>query len=284
MPEGFVLERALDDIAAGTKWLAENTGVKKLVFIGNSGGGSLLAAFQAKAERDPSLSGADAFIFLNAHPGRADALTDWLDPSVIDEFDPTKRDPSLDMYNPLNGPPYSTEFQERYRTAQRQRNHRITAWAKAERRRLNEAGIEDRMFSVYRTSADLRFTDPSIDPSDRPSPACLQGSNPEQANRGLGYLARATTLETFLSMWSLEDSKSRFELQAAAFSLPTLVIQSTYDVSVFPSMAQRIYDMVGSKEKELRWVPGAHYFEDSHESLGNVANIIAEWTTKTLVV
>ena len=63
-------------------------------------------------------------------------------------------------------------------------------------------------------------------------------------------------------MWSVEESRSRFELQAAAFSLPTLVIQSTHDVSVFPSMAQNIYDMVGSKEKELRRVPGAHYFED----------------------
>jgi pimeloyl-ACP methyl ester carboxylesterase len=282
MQEGFILEKALDDIAAGTKWLMENTAMKKLVFIGNSGGGSLMAAFQARAERDTSLRGAHAFIFLNAHPGRADVLTDWLDPSVIDEDDPTKRDSSLDMYNPTNGPPYSTKFQSQYREAQRQRNRRITAWAKAELKRLNEAGIEDRMFTVYRTSADLRFTDPTIDPSDRPSPACLHGNDPEKANRGLGYLARANTLETFLSMWSLEESKSRFKLQAAAFSLPTLVIQSTHDVSVFPSMAQSIYDLVGSKNKELRWVPGAHYFEDSKESLENVANLITEWTTKTL--
>lgn len=282
MQEGFILERALDDIAAGTKWLMENTSTKKLVFIGNSGGGSLMAAFQAKTDRDPSLQGAHAFIFLNAHPGRADVLTDWLDPSVIDENDPTKRDSSLDMYNPMNGPPYSTEFQRRYREAQRQRNYRITAWAKTELKHLNESGIEDRLFTVYRTSADLRFVDPSIDPSDRPSPACLQGNDPEKANRGLGYLARANTLKTFLSMWSLEESRSRFRLQAAAFSLPTLVVQGMHDVSVFPSMAQSIFDMVGSKNKELRWIPGAHYFEDSEESLENVASLIAEWTTKTL--
>ena len=71
MPEGFILEKALDDIAAGTKWLAKNTSLKRLVFIGNSSGGSLMAAFQARAERDSLLRGADAFIFLNAHPGRA---------------------------------------------------------------------------------------------------------------------------------------------------------------------------------------------------------------------
>ena len=41
----FVLEKALDDIAARTRWLKENIEIKKLVFIGNSSGGSLMAAF-----------------------------------------------------------------------------------------------------------------------------------------------------------------------------------------------------------------------------------------------
>lgn len=280
MEEHFILEKALDDIAAGTKWLQENTAVKKLIFIGNSGGGSLMAAFQARAERDPSIRGGDAFIFLNAHPGRADVLTMWLDPSVIDESDPTKRDPALDMYNPKNGPPFSQEFQTKYREAQRQRNHRITAWAKSEKKRLNEAGISDRMFTVDRTFADLRFTDPSIDPSDRPNNICYYGE-PEKANNGIGLVARATTLETWLSMWSLEDSKSRFELQAATFSLPTLVVQSTADIGVFPSMAQGIYDSIGSSEKEIKFIPGAHFFEDGQESLDNLTNVITDWTKKT---
>ena len=111
MEEHFVLEKALDDIAAGTQWLEKNTGMKKLVFIGNSGGGSLMAAFQSRAEKDNSIRGGDAFIFLNAHPGRADVLTTWLDPSVVNEQDPAERDASLDMYNPINGPPYSPDFQ-----------------------------------------------------------------------------------------------------------------------------------------------------------------------------
>jgi pimeloyl-ACP methyl ester carboxylesterase len=281
MEEYFVLEKALDDIAAGTEWLMENTNVKKLIFIGNSGGGSLMAAFQARAEQNPSLRGGDAFIFLNAHPGRADVLTMWLDPSVIDEKDPTQRDPTLNMYNPLNGPPYSEEFQKRYREAQRQRNYRITAWAKAERQRLNQAGIPDRIFTVDRTFADLRFMDPTIDPSDRPSPACFHG-DPTKANNGIGLLARANSLETWLSMWSLEDSKSRFELQAAAFSLPTLVVQCTADIGVFPSMARSIYDMVGSKQKEIRFIQGAHFFEDSQENLDACAELIIEWATKVI--
>ena len=283
MEEYFILEKALDDIAAGTKWLEEHTGMKKLIFIGNSGGGSLMAAFQARAEKDASVRGGDAFIFLNAHPRRADALTGWLDPSVLDEKDPAKRDPALDMYNPINGPPYSQDFQTKYREAQRQRNYRITAWAKAERKRLNDLGIPDRIFTVDRTFADLRFMDPKIDPSDRPTPSCFHG-DPIKANNGVGLLARANTLETWLSMWSLEDSKSRFELQAAAFSLPTLVIQCTADVGVFPSMAQSIYDMVGSKEKEIRFIPGAHFFEDSQKSLESCADLIVGWTKKVVLL
>ena len=276
MEEYFVLEKALDDIAAGTKWLEENTKMEKLVFIGNSGGGSLMAAFQARAEKDHSIRGGDTFIFLNAHPGRADVLTTWLDPSVVDEDDQITRDPTIDMYNPVNGPPYSQEFQKTYREAQRQRNHRITAWAKGEQKRLNDAGIPDRIFTVHRTFADLRFMDPSIDPSERSSPACFYG-HPETANKGIGLLARANTLETWLSMWSLEESKSRFSLQAASFSLPTLVIQTTADVGVFPSMAQGIYDSVGSKKKAIRFIPGEHFFEDGQENLNACADLISEW-------
>ena len=37
-----------------------------------------------------------------AHPGRAQVLTDWLDPSVTDETDMLAADPALDMYNAKN--------------------------------------------------------------------------------------------------------------------------------------------------------------------------------------
>jgi pimeloyl-ACP methyl ester carboxylesterase len=280
MEESFMLENALDDIQAGVEWLLSQTPTTNLVFIGTSGGGSLLSAYQARAEKTAA-PGAKAFVFLNAHPGRADVLTDWLDPSVLNEADPTQRDPSLDMYNPVNGPPFSQNFQSRYRAAQKARNHRISAWAKAELQRLNEAGISDRIFNVERTNADLRFLDPAIDPSERPTPACFQG-DPETANNGVGFLARCQTLKTWLSMWSLEDSQSRFKHQAATFSLPTIVIQGLGDVGVFPAMARDIYSMIGSPEKDIRFVKGAHCFDDSQESLDNVVALIATWTREAL--
>jgi hypothetical protein len=32
-----------------------------------------------------------------AHPGRASTYTEWLDPAIVDEHDPTRRDASLDL-------------------------------------------------------------------------------------------------------------------------------------------------------------------------------------------
>ena len=52
----------------------------------------------------------------------------WLDPSVTDESDPLSVDPTLDMHDPEHAVPYYEEFIHRYRRAQEERNHRITAW------------------------------------------------------------------------------------------------------------------------------------------------------------
>lgn len=90
----FSLENALVDIGVGIRWLREEGGVEQVVIVGNSGGASLMSAYQAEAVA-PTLGSAvddllpgDLFISLQAHPGRPDVLTKWLDPSVTDEADP----------------------------------------------------------------------------------------------------------------------------------------------------------------------------------------------------
>lgn len=275
----FILEKALEDIAVATKWLRNEAKAKKIVLIGNSGGGSLLAAFQAKAQSDPSVVAGDAFIFLNAHPGRPDVLTKWLDPSVVDETDPVKTDPSLNIYDPSNKPPFSKEFLDRYRAAQVARNDRITDWAIKELERLNATGIPDRLFPLYRTMADPRFIDATIEPSERPANNCYSG-NPEQANRGVGLLGRVNTLQTWLSMWSLQKSKCRLEPYTAVFTVPTLVIQGTADAGVFPSDAKRIFDSIKVEDKELRMIPGSHFFDRSQEERDAVTNLVFDWISK----
>jgi hypothetical protein len=45
----FLLEHALIDIGVGVRWLREEAGAEKVVVLGNSGGGSLMGAYQAEA-------------------------------------------------------------------------------------------------------------------------------------------------------------------------------------------------------------------------------------------
>ena len=150
----FTLEQAVVDIGVGVRWLREEAGIDTVVLLGNSGGASLMSAYQSQAI-EPNITAtrgssvpdaaldlppADLFVSLNAHPGRPDVLTMWLDPSVTDESDPLSVDPTLDMHNPEHAVPYSKEFIDRYRRAQEERNHRITAWCIDELRRLSDAG------------------------------------------------------------------------------------------------------------------------------------------------
>jgi hypothetical protein len=277
----FIREHALTDIGVGVRWLREEAGARTVVLLGNSGGGSLMAAYQAASIEDGTLPGADLYISLNAHPGRPEVLTHWLDASVTDETDPLATDPALDLFDPKHGPPYSAAFIERYRAAQVARNHRITDWAKAELARLNAAGVPDRIFPLFRTWADLRFMDPAIDPSDRPCPACYAGS-PARANRQPQGLGRANTLKTWLSMWSLQDSSCRGAEQLARLELPALVVQSLADTGVFPSDAQAVFDAIAARDKTLRMVPGAHYFEDDPAHRTAVADLMAGWIRERL--
>src|SRR3954451_25254322 len=59
----FLLEPALEDLGAGVQWLREH-GPETIVLLGNSGGGSLLAAYQADH------GGGDLYLSVAAHPGR----------------------------------------------------------------------------------------------------------------------------------------------------------------------------------------------------------------------
>jgi pimeloyl-ACP methyl ester carboxylesterase len=268
----FSLEPALDDIAVGVRWLRE-AGAETVVILGNSGGASLMAAYQA--ERAGSDDAGDLFVSLCAHPGRPDVLTSWLDPSVTDESDPLSLDRELDMYDPGNGPPYTAEFVSRYRRAQRDRNERITAWARDELLRLHAAGATDRVFSVPRTWADLRFVDLTLEPTDR-LPGCYRG-DPRRANYGASGLAASCTLRTWMSMWSLSQSRCRAELQLPRIGQPALVVQSTADQGVFPSDARAIHAGLAGPDRTLELVPGDHYLLDPAGARLAVAGLIAGW-------
>lgn len=285
----FLLEHAVLDMGVGMRWLREVAGVETIVVMGNSGGGSLMAAYQAEATKPTlqslltgkglealeTLPKGDLYISLNAHQGRPEVLTDWMDASVVDENDPVATDPELDPFNPDNGPPYSAAFIEKYRAAQRARNQRITDWAKVELKRLNDAGIPDRLFPLFRCWGDLRMMDGTIDPSERPTPMCYRG-HPKIANRSPS-IGRANNLKTWLSMWSLETSNCRGGEQLAKIQTPALVVHGLGDTGVFPSDAHKILNSLSVKDKTLELISGAHYFEDGGSIRHDVASLMCDW-------
>ena len=291
----FLLEHALLDLAAGMRWLREQQGVEQIILLGNSGGGSLMAAYQSQAlavdiaparglalpEALNTLPIADAYVSLCAHRGRPEVLTDWLDPSVTDELDPVAGDDALDMYHPDNGPPYSAEFLTRYRAAQRLRNRRISDWAVTELDRLAVAGISDRVFVLFRAWADPRFMDATLDPSKRLPARCYAG-DPKRANYGPAGLGVSSTLRTWLAMWSLDHSPCSGEAHLRKITCPALVIQADADCGVFPSDAQAVFDALGGSKKLLVSVAGDHYLLTPETARRDTALLIHDWLRRVL--
>ena len=291
----FLLEHALIDIGAGVRWLREEAGVEKLVLLGNSGGGSLMGAYQSQA-LSPSirparglplpdavneLLPADYYVSLNAHQGRPEVLTAWFDPAVTDEGDPTSVDPALDMYDERNRPPYGADFVERYRAAQVARNDRITDWALEELDRLAKRGVPDRLFNLYRTWADLRLLDGSLDPSDRPVGVCYAG-DPKRANYSPFGIGSSNTLRTWLSMWSLRESDCCGAPHLEKITQPSLVVQSLADTGCFPSDARAIYQSLAASDKQLELVAGSHYLDAPADARDAVCDRVAGWLSERL--
>lgn len=304
---GFDLEHAVIDIGVGVRWLKEVAGVENVVIVGNSGGASLMGAYQsqavdpniepetAPAEELLNLPAGDMYISLAAHPGRAKILTDWLDPSVTDENDPLSCDPELNMYNSKFGPPYDPEFIKRYRQAQVDRNERITKWAESELRRIRDGrpkgetefkgkdafgaaskdGVFDRFFMLARTFADLRFVDLTIDPSKR-EVGCYAG-DPLQANySGYGH-PPMTSAREWLSTYSLSRTKVRIDLQLPRIKEPSIVISFNHDQGCFPSHAQELFDALGAEDKKFVSMDGGHYCEGPGADRDALADLIAGW-------
>ncbi|MGV9867158.1 alpha/beta hydrolase family protein [Rhodococcus koreensis] len=287
----FLTDHAIADIGAGMRWLRDVAHVERIVLLGNSGGGSLMATYQSQAhgitlEPAPGLKlsrglddlpTGDLFVALAAHPGRAHLFSSTMDPSVVDETDPVAIDPQLDMYNPNNGPGYSNEFQQRYREAQIARNRRITQWAFKELEGLKSSGTPatDRLFAVYRLWADLRFEDGDIDPNARALGTCWVGSS-RRANYGVFGLGQVSTLRTWINLWSIDHSQCAGENHLPRVVEPALTIGADADTGIFPSDTAILHKLLGSKDKTVETLNGDHYFTQPGAREA-VADCIASW-------
>jgi hypothetical protein len=149
-------EELVLDVAACVRWLREKGGAQKVVLLGNCGGGSLVAYYQAQAKLAPAarlerapggtptrfgaaeMTAAEGLVLVAAHRGQGRVLLRSIDAAVVDEKDPFATDLALDVYDPRNGfrePPgpssYAPEFVARVRLAQTERVRRIDAAARA---------------------------------------------------------------------------------------------------------------------------------------------------------
>lgn len=290
-------EIVLHDVAASMRWLREQ-GFKSIVLLGNSGGASLYGFYNEQAllapgERilrtpggratqlgDADMAPPDGVILVSPHPGQGKLLLSCIDPAVVDEANPLSTDPELDFLDLRNGyrpapeeTRYSEAFIEAYRAAQRARVERLDRVAKNQiaerleaRRRAKETGAADSrrlgafgsVMTVWRTDADLRSQDLSLDPSDRLR-GSVWGNDPYTSNFGSVGFGRLCTPESWLSTWSGLSSNADLERTARAIEQPCLIVGYSGDNTVFPSTIEKIASSIAAADKEVVWCKGDHH-------------------------
>jgi alpha-beta hydrolase superfamily lysophospholipase len=283
------------DVDACVRFVRERREAQKVVLLGNCGGGSLFAYYQAQArlpqaERIVKSPGgadthfdsapmmpADAMVYLAAHRGQGKVLLDSIDPSARDEGDALACDPSLDLYAPENGfrePPawsaYAPDFIARYRAAQAERVARIDAVARAsiaEHAKAAAAGDQRRaaiepLMVVHRTMANPSFVDRALDPSDREYGSLLS-ERPDLMNYAALGLARVSTPSAWLSTWSGHASNADLVANVARIDEPSLFVFAGADREILPKTdVAPIVAAARSRDKRVVTIDGArHYFE-----------------------
>lgn len=285
-------EEMVLDVAACVHHLRDRRGVDHVVVLGNCGGASLAAFYQAQAglpggDRLATSPGgsathfagapmtpADGVIFVAAHRGQGKILQDSIDPSVVDEADPQSVDPALDMYDPANGfrpapawTTYDPAFVARYRAAQVARVARLDAIARGHLARRLDPAASDRaavcepIMVVYRTMANLAFVDHSIDPSERDYGSLLS-ERPDLMNYAALGLARTCTPRAWLSTWSGLSSNADLVANVARITAPTLLVHAGRDREIFPADVEAIAGAMAAPDRRAVTIEGArHYFE-----------------------
>ncbi|MFG1926033.1 alpha/beta hydrolase [Cryptosporangium sp. NPDC048952] len=314
-------EQAILDFAAGHAYLRER-GFDHVVVLGHSGGATLAAFYCQQAAlapgarlatapsgrpvalNDATMPLPDGAVYLAPHPGQGALLQRVIDPSVTDENDPLSVDPSLDPFAVANGfveapspTAYSSGFVAAYREAQAARVRRIDAAAAAlvaEGRAANRAfkrsgdagerrrALAPRIVTVYRTDADLRNVDLSLDPNARPY-GSLFGRRPDLTNYGLVGFGRMSTAEAWMSTWSVNTTNADFLRCAPGVTVPTLLLEFTGDQASFPSDIAAFSGALGAADLTVDAVPGTHFgrplTEDAPSGNELASQVIEKWLT-----
>jgi len=246
-----------------------------------------------------------------AHTGQGRIMNEVIDPAVVDEGDPLRSDPALDMYDPGNGfrpPPDWTEYEDaflkRYRAAQLARVARLDAIARsliagqneaeasradaaflklplARQRAILQRAAFQPVMTIYRTMANPNYVDRRLDPSNR-GYGCLLSERPDLMNFQLLGFGRVQTPDAWLSTWSGLSSNADLLKTAAAVTEPTAVVNAGRDRDVYPEAhSKAIVGALAATDKTYFDFPNRlHYFEPDEGE--NPTAPVSELMTKLL--
>ena len=200
---------------------------------------------------------------------------------MLDENDPERRDPELDLYDPRNPnrPPYSADYLARFRERQLARLRRRTAWVKEtlDAMRARGEARAERGFVTHRTMAEPRFLDATLDPNGR-VPGTSYLGEPRLANSAPAGMARFSTLRAWLSQWSIDDTQAHGERCAARVTVPLLAIENGADDAVPQPHTGLIFRAAASADKTLRVIEGAtHYYAGQPAQLAEAVRVCRDW-------
>ncbi len=314
-------EKVALDIKQGVEFLRKQPGIKKIILIGFSGGGPATTFYQAVAENGVAycqapqkltpcgdelagLPPADGMLLLDAHPGNTINSMRSLDPSVIDENDPSKTDVALDPFSPQNGfnpagqSVYSEEFMARYFKAQAARMNRLIDTALAMRDEIKQGKgktTDDAPFIVYRARARLMDFSMSVHPGTTRPEKLLKNDGSiatgivrsvrapvvasARFNRSLNNGTLFLTLTSFLSANAIraKDSIDDIDWCTSNNSTPCALPRISVPILItamgghyFVRDSEIHFDMAASKDKDFIVIEGAVHGQTPCEACSKV--------------
>jgi hypothetical protein len=297
------------DVKAGVEFLRRQPGITKVVLFAHSGGGPLMALYQAVAENGPGyckgankltecgddlagLPRADGIVFADAHPGNSINTLRGLNPSVANENNPPDSPPiaALDPFNAANGfnpngpSNYSPEFQARYFRAQADRMNRLIDGArdKLARMKRNEYPYpDDDIIVIPRggnpgsgpgASAALFIAQPDI-------AAVNSTSRPERLLRNDGTIATQVIKSVYVADPKLSRDNLRFSTGTKIYTLRSFLSanairakDSMEDIDYCSTNNSTVCAIQSISVPVLFNAMGAHYFIRDNERMFDMAH------------
>lgn len=285
----LLMERCAQDVGTAIRFLKER-GYERIILLGFSGGASLLCFYQAQAEnltathlpdgrpsglKAEQLPPADKLVLFGHHLGRSQTLRNVLDAAIVDEKDPLKRDPDLDVFDPLNGPEFSEAFISQVRKGQAARMQRIIDWVQARIAVLEEkhGPGADEAFIVHGTNADpFMFAETSDFKGD--------AGRIRELNESANGLGRFTSLRSWLSQWASGISQADGPTDVACTTLPVLSVVQEGDHRAHPDYLRQWEAALGSRFEGHHTFDATHYMDpkEQRQMVEELAKLIVDFS------